>query len=268
MERTWAARPDGLCASNYGPLAPEPLSHVPGGCPCSPEARAGMHDVAAQHANASEMMRLTSAPNHPCRAMTGDAWDPKVAEPGEVVLMPTYRFAYLHAVEEDGRRTFVTAQGILLCEHGEKACTINSWLHRERRAEHNGEAAPPRNSICDCRTAERLWATVPPPTEVAPLPESLYGHLCETGKPKMDHKGREARQLPWSGGVHLTTMGKLVCKHGLSIVTLADKRRAIDGRKCTCKPWCFPKRVSREQMQLGRFKTVRGQSRCPQQLKC
>lgn len=218
-----------------------------------------------QHATAS------ACTDEACREMAiddQDEWDPKTAQPGQVVLMPTYRFACLHAEEEDGRRTFVTAQGTLLCEHGEKACTINSWLHRERQAERSGKAPSPRDSICDCKTAERLWATAPPRTEVAQLPASLYEHLCETGAPMMLHKGREARRMPWSGGVHLTTMGKLVCTHGLSLATIADKRRVAESRRCACKPWSFPKRASREQMQLGRFKTVRGQSRCPQQLKC
>jgi hypothetical protein len=190
-----------------------------------------------------------------------DAWDPQAVEPGKLVLMPTFAFAELHREEKDGRRTFVSHDGTLLCQHGEKAGCITTWLHRERCAAQRGEPAPVRHSICDCQTADGLWSKATSlPTSA--MPDSLFDYLAESGASKILHKGREARRVPWSHGMHLTTMGKLVCSHGCSKATLHDKRRQLRGNgdlknRCACKPWSFPKRSALDGVQLGRYQGLR-----------
>ena len=157
--------------------------------------------------------------------------------------------------------TWTAHDGTLLCSHGEKASCISSWLSRERCAEQRGEPAPVRDSICDCQTADGLWSKDAQPTTSA-VPDSLFDHLAEMGAPKMLHKGREARRVPWSHGTYLTSMGKLVCSHGCSKATLHDKRRYLRGHggqknRCVCKPWSFPKRSNLDGVQLGRYQGLR-----------
>ena len=93
-------------------------------------------------------------------------------------------------------------------------------------------------------------------------PYLRHARLRSSTTPLILHKGREARCVPWSHGMHLTTMGKLVCSHGCSKATLHDKRRQLRGNgdlknRCACKPWSFPKRSALDGVQLGRYQGLR-----------
>ena len=73
----------------------------------------------------------------------------------------------------------------------------------------------------------------------------------------MLRKGREARRVPWSNGKYLTSMGKLVCRHGCSKQTLHDKRWLQRRSACSCAPWSFPHRSALDGVRLGRFAGMR-----------
>ena len=76
---------------------------------------------------------------------------------GKRVLLPSFKMGKLIQIEPDGRKIFMEdSTGHLLCEHGERASTIGTWLLNERTARQNGTPAPPRTSSCQCQTTEGL----------------------------------------------------------------------------------------------------------------
>eukprot|EP00966_Prymnesium_polylepis_P164952 3813679-Prymnesium_polylepis.1 len=63
------------------------------------------------------------------------------------------RVARLHHVTDCGRKVFVTPAGKLVCEHGEFASSIGSWVSAEQAAQRVGELPFSRNSVCSARCA-------------------------------------------------------------------------------------------------------------------
>ena len=47
---------------------------------------------------------------------------------GERVLLPCFKLGYLARIEPDGRKIFKDEDSNLVCEHGERASTIHSFL--------------------------------------------------------------------------------------------------------------------------------------------
>ena len=93
---------------------------------------------------------------------------------GELVLLPSFKMGRLINVEPDGRKIYKDdASGHLLCEHGERASTISSWVLNEKTAKMNGMPIPPRlASCCTCQTTEGMHKAYPiltpsPPRVVA-----------------------------------------------------------------------------------------------------
>ena len=190
-------------------------------------------------------------------AWAGERWDASTVEKGQLVLMPTMRFAVLHTEEADGRRTFITPDGsCLLCCHGEKGSTVGTWCQEEKVASQSGVPPKPRKSCCDCQTARGLFSqeiALPPGTP--PVPESIFDYLVNIDAPSIMAKGREARQLPYTSGdqaTFLTSFGALVCRHGKRRNTLMDARRGKSSPpKCSCTPVAFPTRSTG--VKLGRY---------------
>ena len=71
---------------------------------------------------------------------------------GERVLLPCFKLGFLVRVEPDGRKVFKDEDSNLVCEHGERASTIHSFLHQEKLAKQNGLPIPARSSECTCQT--------------------------------------------------------------------------------------------------------------------
>ena len=198
---------------------------------------------------------------------SGAHWDAAAVKPGQLVLMPTFRFARLYRTEADGRRTFVAADGsCLLCEHGEKASTIATWCYEERAAQRDRIEPKKRSGICDCTTARGLFmkqAGLATDNEPLVMPASLFDHLVAIGAPSILVKGREARRLPYTSGertTYLTSFGQLVCRHGRKRSTLTDRRRAA---ACSCTPVTFPNRSALIGVRIGRYAGAYGQKKRP-----
>ena len=163
-----------------------------------------------------------------------------------VVLLPNLVAAKFYAELPDGKKTYVTSAGTLVCEHGECAATIAWWVMQERRAAAAGLPPPPRGgarakAVCDCTATTGLHYNVSP--ECVPCtPGSLYEVLEQQGAEKVFARGKIARRVPHSDGLFLTQAGVLVCRHGLSRRLLARQ----GGRaRCDCRVGALPVRAAR-----------------------
>jgi len=69
-------------------------------------------------------------------------WSEADVAGGKWIVMPNLRVAKLHHICKDsGRRVFITANSKLVCEHGECASSIGSWVSAEQRANLEGKDA-------------------------------------------------------------------------------------------------------------------------------
>ena len=180
---------------------------------------------------------------------------------GELVLLPSFKMGRLINVEPDGRKIYKDdASGHLLCEHGERASTINSWVLNEKTAKMNGMPIPPRlASCCTCQTTEGMHKAYPILTPSPPA-LSLFEHLQLLDTDCQHFKGREARRIPFTHNefaTYVTRDGKLLCKHGRARLTLqwdgkrARKHGEVPRGACGCKAFPLPKRAGHHLMKLG-----------------
>lgn len=188
-------------------------------------------------------------------------WDPESVLPGEIVLMPSYRFAKLHTViEPEGTRIFVDCiDGSLLCKHGELGTSIGTWMHLERAAQREKKPLPSRPSICDCTSTHGLHMKKPDTSGTegccvpASVPASLFDHLCAMNTTSILVQGREARQLPSTTGdraTFLTSDGRTICRHGrLRKSLMRMRQRGKTG--CACEPAGLPRRCGLAKIALG-----------------
>ena len=88
-------------------------------------------------------------------------WSESDVEDGKWVVLPTMRVARLHHVTDCGRKVFITPAGKLICEHGECASSIGSWVSAEQAAQRVGEQPFSRNGICDCQNTDGMHWSLP-----------------------------------------------------------------------------------------------------------
>ena len=181
---------------------------------------------------------------------------------GERVLLPSFKMGKLIQTEPDGRKIFMEdSTGHLLCEHGERASTIGTWLLNERTARQNGTPVPPRTSSCHCQTTEGLHKSYNLAQQnPSPSTMSLFEHLQSLDTECKTFKGREARHIPFTQNelaAYVTVDGRILCKHGRARLTLlwdgkqTRKHGAAPKAACGCKAFPIPKRVGHHCMKLG-----------------
>ena len=183
------------------------------------------------------------------------------ASVGDLELLPSFKMGRLINVEPDGRKIYkCDSSGHLLCEHGERASTISSWVLGEKTAKLNGTPVPARlGSSCTCQTTEgmhKAYLASPP----SPPAVSLFEHLQLLDTDCQHFKGREARHIPFTHDEYVTYVtrdGRMLCKHGRARLTLqwdgkqARKHGAVPKAACGCKAFPLPKRAGHHKMKLG-----------------
>lgn len=181
---------------------------------------------------------------------------------GDRALLPSFKMAHLVNIEADGRKVYADAAGVLLCEHGERASTISTWLLNEKTARLNGMTVPKRTSSCTCQTTEGLHKTYLCKAKDNPALStvSLFEHLQSLDTDRKTFKGREARHIPFTRDeftAYVTVDGRILCKHGRARLTLqwdgkrARKSGVAPTSACGCKPFPLPKRAGHHAMKLG-----------------
>jgi hypothetical protein len=189
---------------------------------------------------------------------------------GKQIYMPTGRIASLFRVEPDGRKIFITPDGFLVCEHGERPSTILSWVSKEKE---QGCGPEQRNSCCDCVNSDGMHFTKrkPKPSELPPKPDSLYTFLEGLDTQKICVDGRLARHVPHTIGkkaMFLTQKGgNFTCRHAHTLSTLRKMRKVrmggsgcinFRGGMCDCELDYLPQRtglkmLSKLSMLPGKF---------------
>ena len=182
-------------------------------------------------------------------------WSETDVADGKWIVMPNLRVAKLHHICKDsGRRVFITANSKLVCEHGECASSIGSWVSAEQRANLEGKDAPPRNSICDCSNTDGMhWTkSMPKPiTAVDPPADTLFGVLDWLDTHKVVVRGHTLRHIPHTCNASALFVsqkgGLLCCRHGHSLNVLramhSGKPTKFRGGVCRCCPSAPPRRV-------------------------
>jgi hypothetical protein len=131
--------------------------------------------------------------------LTGSAarsyWTPPDIANRELIILKTRRLAKLYRVNSDGRMVFITPTALLLCEHGECAPAITSWVIRETQAELDGLATPKRESTCNCLNTDGMYFT-----EAKPDMRGIFSFLEGPGTKKLVVHGRVARHVPRMAG--------------------------------------------------------------------
>ena len=190
----------------------------------------------APHANRGFLTRLASGgciSGNPMPNLRDSA--PPVPE---VVVLSSYRAARLHHIESSGREVFMDHEGQLCCEHGERGRALSRWLTREKEdclAVAEGRCVKPfrRDSVCNCRTTDGLFAT--PQLQAPSPPQSLYAYLQDMDAPFVFSHHLPAVELPFHPGIYLRVDGKLACRHG-------NTKRSIKAGRCDCAVPVLPKR--------------------------
>ena len=182
---------------------------------------------------------------------------------GERVLLPCFKLAYLVHIEPDGRKVFKDDDFNLVCEHGERASTIHSFLLKEKLAKQNGLPIPARSSECTCQTTEGMHKTNVKLTDSnfpPARPVSLFEHVSTLNTDQQTFKGREAVRIPFTRDewtTYITNDGRLVCKHGRARATLlwdgkqTRKYGKVPQAACGCKACPIPRRTGHNAMKLG-----------------
>ena len=134
---------------------------------------------------------------------------------------------------------------------GERPSTILSWVAKEAQRAHaagapnegdgggqdvGGESEIRVLSLCTCVNTDCMYWTTkanPKPSELPPMPTSLYSFLEDLDTEQIVVKGRAARHVPHTTGrkaMYLTQKGgHFVCRHAHTISTL---RKMAKARKC------------------------------------
>ena len=182
-------------------------------------------------------------------------WSEDDIKSGKWIVMPNLRVAKLHHIREEcGRRVFITTDGKLVCEHGECASSIGSWVSAEQRANVESEDAPPRKSICDCSNTDGMhWTKGMPKPIVAidPPADTLFGVLNSLDTHKVLVRGHALRHVPHTCDASALFVsqkgGLLCCRHGHSLNVLramhSGKTTKFRGGICHCCPQTPPRRV-------------------------
>ena len=79
----------------------------------------------------AHLMKIVECPETMSQCIAGKGhtyWNESDIKDGKWVVLPTMRVARLHHVTDCGRKVFVTPAGKLVCEHGECASSIGSWV--------------------------------------------------------------------------------------------------------------------------------------------
>ena len=154
-------------------------------------------------------------------------------------VLPNLRVARPHHVEAvSGRAVFAGPDGTLLCEHGECASTISTWVAMEAAARLKGDAVPNRSSACTCQSTTGLHVSTDTP-RVASEDISIFDTLStQPAAAEYIASGRVYRHVPGSG-LYIDRSGHVVCKHGRRASLLARHRAApktnpLGGGKCDC----------------------------------
>lgn len=159
---------------------------------------------------------------------------------GPITLLSSGRLARAVATNRSDEPVYVDAEGQTCCKHGERAPSIQAWLHQERK-----NADFKRPSLCDCQNVDGLLtkyeaASTPWPT----TGPTLFKVLGTMGSPEIKNNTRPQRlALTTHTGDELWIQptGTLVCKHGNSRKMLAKmkstdaaKYRSSRVVKCSC----------------------------------
>ena len=181
-----------------------------------------------------------------------------------LTLLSSMVFGREFSTLPDGKKTYMTTTGKLVCEHGEHASTICHWLMVEKRARLENTPAPPRGgdrgrSFCDCAHTDGLNCKPSPLVKPPVPPESLFGFLQASGAEMVVIKGHEARRVPHlAGPTFVMATGRFCCRHGASRQSLINKQRAIKPSPrrptCGCKLELRPKRADAfKDMRIGLY---------------
>ena len=161
---------------------------------------------------------------------------------GPTRLLRTARLARCVGKNRSGCDVFVDVGGHVLCQHGERAATIESWMKKEAV-----DATFVRNSVCDCKNVDGLHTKYAVPAEslpTQPTRAALFPLLGELGCEEMCVRGRPQRlayRNKACGEVWIQPSGAPVCPHGNSSRVLATirkgdkKHRSNSVVKCECK---------------------------------
>jgi hypothetical protein len=181
-------------------------------------------------------------------------WNESDVKDGKWVVLPTMRVARLHHVTDCGRKVFITPAGKLVCEHGECASSIGSWVSAEQAAQRVDEQPFSRNSICDCQNTDGMHWGKAMPSPLVPLDppaDTLFGVLDALGTHKVTVRGRTLRHVPYtcdSSALFVAQKGGfLCCRHGhsLSVLKAIEKGKPTKfrGGACTCSVTAPPRRI-------------------------
>ena len=163
---------------------------------------------------------------------------------GPTVLLESGRLARRVGTNRSGRDVFVDVGGHAVCEHGERAATIEAWMKREK-----ADAAFVRPSACTCgnvdglRTKYDVAAADLPAQPTSAALFALLGELgCEEALGAQARPQRLAYRSKARGGeVWVQPSGALVCPHGNSRRVLATIRKRDKAHRshsvvqCDCK---------------------------------
>lgn len=181
-------------------------------------------------------------------------WTESDINAGKWVVLPAMRVAKLHHVTASGRKVFITPVGKLICEHGECASSIGSWVSAEQAAQLVGEQPFARNSICDCANTDGMHWTKTMPSPLVPLDppaDTLFGVLDAIGTHKIVLRGRTLRHVPYTGDNSALFVaqkgGFFCCRHGHSLNVLKainqGKSSKFRGGACRCSVRAPPRRI-------------------------
>ena len=146
------------------------------------------------------------------------------SEMGSVILLTSGRLARKVATNRSDQSVYIDAEGHTCCVHGERAPSIMSWLHSERK-----DATFKRPSLCDCQNVDGLLTAYE--AAKAPWPssgESLFKLLGKMDAPEIKNNTRPQRlAFTTHTGCELWIQptGTLVCKHGNSRKLLNKMKR-------------------------------------------
>lgn len=181
-------------------------------------------------------------------------WSASDISAGKWIVMPNLRIARLHHVSDSGRNVFITTNGKLVCEHGECASSIGSWVSTEQAALLAGDEQPSRHSPCDCSNTDGMhWTKAMPQALVCldPPANSLYDMLGALGTCTVMVRGRALRHVPHTCSTSALFVspkgGMLCCRHGHSLNVLKNIQKGTPtkfrGGVCSCNVKRPPRRV-------------------------
>ena len=180
--------------------------------------------------------------------MSADAeyWTAEHVERGGWIVLSSWRVARLYgqlALEGgESRSIFVSSEGRLLCQHGELASSIHTWLYGEKRARANGREPAARDGACDCQSVDGLGAKVCNADELlTDAPGSLVECCKRLRTETVDTRKGGMWHVPGSNNTYVSqTEQGYFCRHGTNIRSLER------GKGCGCVSSKPPSRRGRQ----------------------